>query len=62
MSTLNFTNTYAATGSLTLSGMKTLNGRTLAAGEFEFELYEGATLLETVTNAAEGSLKFAALK
>ena len=60
--TMAFDKTYVATGSLALSGTKTLTGRNLAAGEFEFELYEGATLLETVTNAADGSVKFTALK
>ena len=56
--TLNFTNTYKATGDLDLSGMKTLNGRELVAGEFEFELYDGETLLQTVSNAADGSFSF----
>lgn len=32
---------YAASGSLDLSGMKTLTGRDLVEGEFTFELYEG---------------------
>ena len=59
--TLNFSNTYSATGSLTLSGTKTLVGRALLAGEFEFELYEGVVLLETVSHAADGSISFAAM-
>ncbi|MGI6334142.1 MAG: Spy0128 family protein [Saccharofermentanales bacterium] len=58
---LNFENTYAATGSLALSGKKTLTGRDLAADEFEFELYEGSALLETVSNRADGSFSFATL-
>ncbi|NLA71812.1 MAG: hypothetical protein GX850_05275, partial [Clostridiaceae bacterium] len=40
---------------------KTLNGRELVAGEFEFELYDGAILLETVSNAADGSISFTIL-
>ena len=55
---LNFTNTYAASGSLDLSGTKTLTGRTLAAGEFSFELWEGMVKLQTVTNAANGTFTF----
>ena len=60
-SSLDFTNDYAATGSLDLSGTKTLTGRDLAAGEFEFELYEGDTLLETVSNDADGDFSFTTL-
>jgi pilin isopeptide linkage protein len=56
-----FNNTYAAAGELDLSGTKTLNGRALAAGEFEFDLYEGETLLETVSNLADGSYSFTSL-
>ncbi len=55
---LNFENTYAATGRLALSGKKTLTGRGLSAGEFEFELYEGSTLLKTVSNQDDGSFSF----
>jgi pilin isopeptide linkage protein len=55
---LNFTNTYAATGSLTLSGQKTLNGRALVPGEFTFEVYPGdsatGTPIRTTTNGTGG--------
>ena len=42
---------------------KFLEGKTLEAGQFEFELYEVATngtetLIETVTNTADGSISF----
>ncbi len=54
-------NTYSATGSVTLSASKHLDGRTLAAGEFSFQLKEGATVLQTKTNAANGSIAFDAI-
>ncbi|MGI6297892.1 MAG: Spy0128 family protein [Saccharofermentanales bacterium] len=56
-----FNNTYAATGSVSLSASKQLSGRALAAGEFSFQLKEGATLIETKSNAADGSIDFAAI-
>lgn len=43
----------------TFHGIKLLHGRALRAGEFSFELYEGSSLLETVTNKADGSFSFA---
>ncbi len=59
-------NTYQAFGSYTPQLTKTLAGRELKAGEFTFELYnvpnEGEEeLLETVTNAADGSVTFSPL-
>ena len=45
---LDFTNTYAAAGSFTPVVTKDLAGRDLAADEFEFELKEDATVLQTV--------------
>ena len=56
-----FNNSYAATGSFTPSVTKVLTGRALLAGEFSFELKEGTTLLQTVANAANGSIPFAAI-
>ena len=52
---------YKATGSLTLSGSKTLTGRAMVADEFTFEVYEGVeatgTPLFTTTNiAADASI------
>ncbi len=55
---LDFENDYTATGTLDLSGMKTLNGRELGAGEFWFELYEGMTLIDEKPNMADGSFAF----
>ena len=55
-----FTNVYSATGSIVLSGNKTLTGRDLAADEFEFQLAdENGNVLQTVTNAADGTITFA---
>lgn len=56
-----FTNTYAATGSTDIFIFKDLRGRTLLAGEFTFDLYEGSTLLDTATNNASGLVQFATL-
>ncbi|NLM15307.1 MAG: hypothetical protein GX218_05555, partial [Clostridiaceae bacterium] len=58
VATVTITVPYQATGSLALSGKKTLTGRGLSAGEFEFELYEGSTLLQTVSNQDDGSFSF----
>ena len=45
-----------------LSGKKELAGRALKEGEFTFELYDGeGNLLQTVTNAADGSFVFKAI-
>ncbi len=65
---LDFTNTYtAAPTSVTLNGTKNLTGnRTLAAGEFTFDLYEGTgnfnysgSPLKSVQNKADKSFSFA---
>ena len=45
-------------GSVALAATKSLAGRTLAADEFSFQLKEGATLLQTKTNAANGAIAF----
>ena len=53
---------YEAEGSVTLEAMKSLIGRGLTADAFSFELRdEGNALLETVGNAADGSITFSAL-
>ena len=58
-----FTNTYTATGSIVLSGTKTLTGRTLAADEFEFQLAdENGNVLQTVKNAADGKITFSPIE
>lgn len=58
-STVTFNNTYTVTPTdYTISGTKILNGRAMQAGEFSFELWEGNTLVETVTNKADGTFTF----
>ncbi len=60
---IKFVNTYKAVATeIVIKGTKTLEGRTLAAEEFSFELYdENNVKLETVKNAADGSFEFAAI-
>jgi pilin isopeptide linkage protein len=62
-----FTNTYtyAATGSLTLTGTKEFRLKTstgspvsLRNNEFNFEVYEGKTLVATGTNTSDGTIEF----
>lgn len=54
-----FHNSYKATPvEYTLGGHKVLHGRAPKNGEFTFELYEGNTLKQTVTNVANGSFSF----
>ena len=56
-----FTNTYVASSTqVTFTAKKVLNGKDLAAGEFKFELKEGDTVVETATNAADGTVTFKA--
>ena len=58
-----FINSYAAQGEVTLGGMKVLEGRELEAGQFSFELKnEAGEVIETVQNAADGSIAFSAIK
>ena len=55
-----FTNTYTANGSAVLTAKKVLEGKNLAEGQFSFELKDKAgKVLETVTNAADGTISFA---
>lgn len=55
-----YRNMYKATPTAyTLGGVKILEGRAHRAGEFTFELYEGDTRIETVTNKADGTFTFA---
>ncbi len=57
--TVTFRNVYIpAPAQYTLGGSKVLRGRAPKAGEFSFELYAGATLLERVTNDADGRFTF----
>ena len=56
-----FTNTYVASSTqVTFTAKKVLNGNKLAAGQFEFELREGDTVVATATNAADGTVTFKA--
>lgn len=54
-------NTYTATGSVVLKADKVLAGRMLKAGEFNFQLMQGETVLQTKPNALDGSITFDAI-
>ena len=55
-----FENTYTPVGatSVTLGAKKVLEGKDLEAGKYSFVLKEGDKELETVTNAADGTVTF----
>jgi len=54
-----FKNSYnTAATDYVIGGTKKLDGRAIKAGEFRFELYEGTTLIDSVTNKADGSFTF----
>ncbi|MGL9729341.1 Spy0128 family protein [Enterococcus sp. DIV0756] len=61
--TVNFANTYTpAAGSAVLEATKTLTGRDLQAGEFEFELVDDqGKVLDTKSNDATGNIYFKAI-
>ncbi|MGX7074552.1 Cna B-type domain-containing protein, partial [Falseniella ignava] len=56
-----FSNTYTPAGdtSVTLGAKKVLEGKVLEAGKYSFVLKEGDKVLQTVTNDADGNVKFA---
>ena len=63
---LNFTNTYTASGSVTLEGTKTLTGRDMTEGEFGFTVTDNATKMvvargsnAAATNGQTGTITFA---
>jgi pilin isopeptide linkage protein/LPXTG-motif cell wall-anchored protein len=57
-----FTNTYKADGSVSFGGTKTLEGATLAEGQFSFQLVGSDNkVLQTKTNDASGNFEFDAL-
>ena len=57
-----FTNTYVASSTqVPFKAKKVLNGKPLEAGQFEFELKEGDKVVETATNAADGTVTFKAI-
>ena len=54
-----FTNTYKSKGQVDLSALKVLEGKTLEAGMFEFELLRAdGTVMQTKSNAADGTVTF----
>ena len=57
-----FTNTYTkpapAADTITIEATKTLVGKELEAGKYEFELHEGDKVIGTATNAADGKVVF----
>ena len=54
-----FTNTYkAASTTVNITATKVLNGKTLEAGKYEFELKEGDKVIGTATNAVDGTVAF----
>ncbi len=57
-----FNNIYEASGNWTPTATKKLTGRTLADGEFEFELKEDSDVLQTAKNKADGTIPFAAIE
>ena len=58
-----FTNTYVASSTqVPFTAKKVLKGsKELAAGQFKFELKEGDTIVQTATNAADGTVTFKAI-
>ena len=56
------TNRYSASGSVSLSAKKVLNGQQLKDNQFTFNLYEGevtpSNLIATATNNANGTISF----
>ena len=59
---LTFTNNYSATGSVALGGTKALEGGQLREGQFQFQLAEGSTVLQAVSNKADGTFSFAPIQ
>ena len=59
-----FTNTYVASSTqVTFTAKKVLKGdKELVKGQFKFELKEGDKLIETATNAADGTVTFKAIE
>ena len=56
---LTFTNVYKAkSAKATITAKKVLNGKELEAGKYEFELKKGEEVVDTATNAADGTVTF----
>ena len=57
-----FTNTYVASSTQVIfTAKKVLKGKELVKDQFKFELKEGDKLIETATNAADGTVTFKAI-
>ena len=56
---ITFTNVYKAEpAKKTITAKKVLNGKELEAGKYEFELKKGEEVVDTATNAADGTVTF----
>ena len=56
---ITFTNVYKAKPTTaTITATKVLNGKELEAGKYEFELKKGEEVVDTATNAADGTVTF----
>ena len=59
---VSFANTYEADPTnVTFTAAKLLSGRDLTEGEYSFELREGDKVIETVKNAADGTVAFSTI-
>ena len=58
VTSLDFTNLFAASGSLTLKATKKLTGKTLTADQFSFQVMEGTTEVATGKCDANGDITF----
>ena len=61
---ITFTNVYKAEPAkpIIITATKVLNGKELEAGKYEFELKEGDKVVDTATNAADGTVTFKEIK
>ena len=60
---LDFVNTYKATGEVTFEGTKKIDTRDLTADDiFEFEVKEGTETIATVKNNATGKIEYPTIK
>jgi pilin isopeptide linkage protein len=62
VNSIRFSNEYKSSGKANIEATKELIGKTLQAGEFKFKLEDSeGKVLQTKTNAADGSIKFDAI-
>ena len=59
---LDFVNLYNASASITFTANKVLKGKDIEDGQFNFDIYEGANLVSTGSNDADGNITFAEIK